>query len=663
MIIDVAGKVRNLKLKASERLIPLFEAVVNSIQAQQNPAIIEVMVIRDTIQVSLVDGQANYEKINSFVITDYGVGFTDDNLKSFRTSDSSFKAELGCKGVGRFTWLKVFDSVAIESIYKEGRDFKRINFDFSSKGDDINNLKISDITISNTSSYTKVTLKDAFDNYKSKFPVSLKDLAIEIVQHCITYFLDKKINSFYLKDNTGDSINLLELFNSEYKNEIIESNFTIANNKFKASYVKNIKNQRKHKVILCANHRPVKEYFLDSYIANLPDYFIDTDGTRFRYSIYVMSRYLDENVNSERTSFSINESEDFLDSESPSIQTIISEILIHCDNEFSKYLKSMVSENSSRIERYVNEHAYEYKVLLKHKPELLNQIKYGLSDNELDVELHRIMRTFECELKDEANKIKRELKESRVISSGEYKAAYQKYTTALNDVGKSNLAKYVVHRKAILDIFDLSIEIQDTDKYALESVVHDIVFPMNATSEDVTKLSQNLWLIDERMAYHTLLASDQALKKTTNIDSSERPDLVIFNNPIIFSDDDRKPSTATIIEFKRPMRDDYTNEENPEKQVISYIKKLREHNGLKNNKGRELYLDKNLPIYCYIVCDLTKTIRDYCDDSDYISLPDNEGFMKFHKKYNTYIEILSFTKISNDARRRNNILFKELNLE
>lgn len=663
MIIDVAGRVRNLNLKVRERLIPLFEAVVNAIQAHTNSASIEIIAVRDTLQSGIDQAQQSCEKINSFIITDYGVGFTDENLTSFKTSDSSYKFALGCKGIGRFTWLKVFDSVSIESVYKDQRKFKQVDFDFSLEEDNIHNLRFTKADTAKYS-YTKVTLKDAHELYKEKFPIQLEGVATEIVQHCITYFLDKKIKSFLLKDNVGNNINLLAIFEGEYLQDIFKSTFSLADYAFKVSYVKNIKNQKKHKAILCANHRPVKEYYLDKFMTyNLPDFFIDNEGNKFCYSIYVMSDYLDSNVNTERTNFFIPERKDCLDDQILSIETIINEVLTHCNKDFSECLENMCNENLVRIEEYINHNACEYKPLLKHKPDLIKTIKYGLSDDELNIELHKILRGFECELKNEASKIKSQLKESKVISSGQYKDAYQKYVTALNDIGKSNLAKYVVHRKAILDIFDLSLELQHTDQYALERVVHDIVFPMNVTSEDVTQLSQNLWLIDERMAYHTFLASDQMLKKSTNIPSNERPDILIFNNPVIFSDDARKPSTATIVEFKRPMRDNYSDEQNPEKQVIGYVKKLRKHNELKNNKGRDVHLDQNLPVYCYIICDLSKTIREFCADADYTQLPDNEGYMKFHRKYNAYIEILSFNKISIDARKRNNVLFKELHLQ
>lgn len=48
-----------------------------------------------------------------------GIGFDVNNFSSFMTLDSMYRAELGCKGIGRLLWLKEFEGVHISSVYKE----------------------------------------------------------------------------------------------------------------------------------------------------------------------------------------------------------------------------------------------------------------------------------------------------------------------------------------------------------------------------------------------------------------------------------------------------------------------------------------------------------------------------------------------------------------
>jgi hypothetical protein len=65
-----------------------------------------------------------------------GVGFTPQNMSSFETLDSDFKADLGCRGVGRLLWLKAFDRVSVRSAYEdEAGDLRGREFRFSVEHD------------------------------------------------------------------------------------------------------------------------------------------------------------------------------------------------------------------------------------------------------------------------------------------------------------------------------------------------------------------------------------------------------------------------------------------------------------------------------------------------------------------------------------------------
>lgn len=65
----------------------------------------------------------------------------------------------------------------------------------------------------------------------------------------------------------------------------------------------------------------------------------------------------------------------------------------------------------------------------------------------------------------------------------------------------------------ILDFtFEKSLQADpDTGKYTLEEIVHQIIYPMRTTSTNIHIEQQNLWIIDERLAYHGFLASDLPL--------------------------------------------------------------------------------------------------------------------------------------------------------
>lgn len=143
-----------------------------------------------------------------------------------------------------------------------------------------------------------------------------------------------------------------------------------------------------------------------------------------------------------------------------------------------------------------------------------------------------------------------------------------------NELGVSAHAQYVSHRKIIIELLEKALSNDKrTGKYPLEEAVHNILFPMRATDKDILYSQQNLWIIDERLNFHSFVASDRPLNSHTDFtsESRKRPDLFIFDRKIAFSEklDDGMPlNSITVIEFKRPQRDDYIGDDNPLRQVF-----------------------------------------------------------------------------------------------
>ena len=132
--IDLPGRVKNFELPRTKPLMPLFETIVNSIyERQQNEdkikGYINIEIIREPqmrVQTEGIDSSIN--DITGFVVTDNGVGFDENNMKSFLQSDSTYRAEKGGKGVGRFAWLKAFKEADIESSFIDAENGLEENF-------------------------------------------------------------------------------------------------------------------------------------------------------------------------------------------------------------------------------------------------------------------------------------------------------------------------------------------------------------------------------------------------------------------------------------------------------------------------------------------------------------------------------------------------------
>ena len=226
------------------------------------------------------------------------------------------------------------------------------------------------------------------------------------------------------------------------------------------------------------------------------------------------------------------------------------------------------------------------------------------------------------------------------------------------------MSQYIVHRRIILEFLEKSLQRSaETDGYELEETIHDLVFPMKTTSDDVAFEQQNLWIIDERLTYHSYLASDQPLTSAKPIvtGSLARPDLLIFDKRFTFSEGDVPLTSIVIVEFKKPDRDNYRDED-PVEQVIRLIRLVKD--GLfKDRNGRPVkLLNPQVPAYAYVVCDIGPKLKLRLEGRDMQLTPDGLGYYQFLRNLNSYIEVISYEKLLEDAKKRNRVLFDKLHL-
>lgn len=121
---NLAGRLRNTNLRKSHGLFPVFEAVVNSLQAlEENNNLltggtVTLKILRSQQASSGLDDSEHCLEIVGFEIHDNGIGFNEENMTSFETLDSDHKIGKGCRGVGRLLWLKAFDRADVTSVFK-----------------------------------------------------------------------------------------------------------------------------------------------------------------------------------------------------------------------------------------------------------------------------------------------------------------------------------------------------------------------------------------------------------------------------------------------------------------------------------------------------------------------------------------------------------------
>lgn len=637
--------------------MPLFEAIVNSIQAIEEGSatktgIIEIDIIRSTQSKIEFNKTETLTEIVDFHIKDNGIGFNESNFESFNFAHSTYRFTKGGKGIGRFTWLRAFQKAEIESRFKENESWKLRKFNFEQTKTGIEKHTLDNVN-GIAERYTIVKLKNLKQDYR-KWCNNIEDIAFKIIEHCFVYFLGSNCPIIIINDGEKRVVvnDLFHIFtNGQVKNE----NIKIRENSFKLNIVKLYKSKIDNKIHYCANTREVSSDKISIDIPEFDNYLTDKDEEQFSIAVYVEGEYLDENVNDERTNIAfikVNDADFPNETTQEELRKSITDKFII---EFAEQIEQLSQKRVEKVKQFVNNHP-RYKQLLKYRSNDIKRISSTLSDEKMELELFKIQQSLDLEVKQEATEVLKFV--SNETDKEDFTQKHQDLFNKIIEVGNSKLSEYVIHRKLVLDLFEKLL-----NEKATEKAVHNLIFPLQTLSDEIGFEDHNLWMIDDKLAYHKYLASDKKFKaiEPINSESKERPDLIVFNRPFAFSNDNKPYQSIVLVEFKRPMRDDYSEEENPIAQINRYAREIIEGEA-KDKNSREFDFRENTPIYAYIVCDLTKKLKAYAKDGGYRPLPNGDGYFFFNDNYNMYVEIMSFDKILNDSRERNRVLFDKLNL-
>jgi len=662
--INIEGQVRQIKLSKTKALWPLFETVVNSIQSledtNEKEKRITIEAIRETqFQLNMsadekIDKCTHFEE---FIITDNGNGFNTENYNSFLEAYSQLKVKKGCKGIGRFLWLKAFDEILIDSTYYENEKWFRRRFSFSLSG--INSESNYSIVDNNQACFRKtvVHLKGYKSEYRELTPCALENLARKIIEHCLPYFIIGNCPEIVLKDSVGDTLTLNKYYDNTYIKSVQQEPLVIKNTNYTLYHMLLSDGADKHELHLCANSREVKSIDLSKKIPNMNKRIEKSGGNMF-YVGYLTGDYLDKSVNTERSEFNFSELPLINDTVTASEEEIIDsavgliKIYLHDD------LQVLSDEKKKQIDRLVRSKKPQYRYLLNQRPQVYDLIPSGLSDEKLDLELYHQQQIWEFDTFQKKQAIDEKIKNDATTDC-EFEVIFKEYCKNITELSCAGLAEYVIRRKAVIELLTQALESDENGKYSKEARIHSIICPMQASSDEVPLDNMNLWLIDDRLAYHHYLASDQKMNVIPDLvnDSDNRMDLAIFDAALSYTSDPSNISSITIVELKRPMRNDSEND--PVSQVLRYVKNIKEGKVKKKN-GRDFGDVSHVSFYCYIIGDLTPSMCESAENAGLTKTQDNQGYFGYNPSRGAYVEVISYDKLVKDARQKNQALFDKL---
>lgn len=465
---------------------------------------------------------------------------------------------------------------------------------------------------------------------------------------------------------------MLELYKAEFKEQVLTSSFTLDDAEFHV-YITKSYNSRSNKILYCAHSRVVKEEGLSQFINDLNVGFKEeSDHTNFFYQVYVVSEFLDKAVNEERTGFIFanDDTDEDLDFSDITLAKIRKGTLQEIEVLLSSFLETLRKEKMTQYVPIIQEEFPNYSIVVNYNKEKVERLPAGLPKEELNLKLFEIESEWKLDVKKRGIEILSKKKDATSLT--QYKEIYDEFLTEFNEVGKSDLARYVVHRRTIIDLLDNLIALNADGKFENEDIIHSIFFPVRERMNTIEFEKQNLWLLDERLTFNSLLASDKQSKgiKELRSKSSDRMDIIIKKEEVydfatLFSENKYPFESFTIVEFKRPNRNDYKygdEDKDPVAQVRKYVRDTID--GKITSQGRTIEAKINTPFYCYIIADITSTLTYILEEEAFTRTPDGLGYFRFYdtSKYKAYIEVIPFKKVIRDSKQRNKVLFDSLNI-
>lgn len=644
MKFDVLGRIDNMRLPDGKAAIlySVYEAVSNSIHSIEDRFGKDASHNKGMISVEIATDDDGY--IEAIYISDNGAGFHEHNLQAFDTCDTRSKAPRGGKGIGRLIWVKVFESIRVESQHSQRGAIESLRFRF---------YPLEDTSIQDKESYTtdkkqigaKICLEQIRPEHKSRIRrISfLRDMSL----HFFSYFMAGRMP--HLEIIHGDNKeSLSDFIKSKIEPPVVEEIYAEIEGQqhvFEMSHMyvdTTISTEIKNCLLFTAHHRQVGDPVSIERKFALKDL-----GDRKAYVGVVKGEFLDQRVDQERIDFKVTTDQ---------FETLKSSAIKSAEKFLSDHIREIRTKQKKTVNLLLEEHPQ-----LAAKVEDVESYVSGLSPNMDEEQIGENLFTL---LYRDERKISKRIREISSLDSltTEAQREAEKVLRQVSDQAKHRLSELVVKRRQVLSLAKSYIRYQDdgNQKYYYEKAIHDLICPLGKIYSSPDYQSHNLWVIDDLLAYYSFFASDKQIRTLApDSESSQEPDIIFFN-PLGFHREGTN-DPVVLVEFKRP--GDETPSKDPVDQVLEYIERLKDKTVRDINGEVVSDIRDATRFECYIICDLTKPTRRLLSRSQAPhETPDGEGYFGFAPNHKAAIHVISFRKMLRDAELRNEVFFRKLGL-
>ena len=602
----------------------LFEAITNAIHANAT----EIKCYLNSSDNQLKEGENEFGaiKIDTIKIVDNGDGLTDKNFASFSTYRTEHKKNMGCKGVGRFVFLKIFKNVNYKSRLKVEQEERKFKFDFEF---DTENLIKETVEVE--SNETELTLSGLTTKYYDDSKRNDRRIELDIATIREKVLMNLIPTLFFYKQK-GTNINI-EIHN-EYdaiSNKI--SSTDIPDFQDKIFEIKNkdgnvFKFNLHHKIdniagplnaYYCANNRTVCEFNDKELKIAMP----------YGYSGFMLleSEYLNEHANNERNDF------DIFPVKIDIFSTLSWEMInTQLKKEISELVKAGIPETQKRNIEKLQE-------IQDERPYLMNYI------DEEDIEMAGFL--DKKNIIEKAKKGFDNAKERVLINAGKEEYSDEELNEAIQ-LAQNELVSYINDRVQVIERLKTLVDKSER----VEKIIHNLFMEMRTADDYYSVGKNNLWLLDDRYTTYSYVASDKRIREVlkgideVNGDTEildDKPDLSLF-----FSHNPNNPERlkSVLIEIK-PF--DYSSK--PDRKKFAGIQQLLDY--VKAFKAK----DKIDEVSAFLITEIDAKLELRLREDDYTPLfsTENPIFHRFYKETGISIFVISASTLIKDAEARNKV--------
>jgi hypothetical protein len=626
-------------------LLPVFEAISNSMDGI-GERFGDNAKDKGAIDIKITDVNEPTKII--ITVTDNGVGLNNENYKSFKTPFSGHKLNQRGRGFGRFIAFKVFSRILYSSRYEFSTDERLRMFRFDIRQD--NEFIFFDAEpdfhgIGMRVEYNQ-PLADWYDLIRNIDPSEVRE---EIGGHFLPYFLYPWLPKITIQfgDETPEDITrhfkgvFVQYANGTFECEIDSTKETL---EYSLTKIPRSRLFKSHCLLLTAADRIVG-FPRDLTNKVGEPHFRDENNERYIVIAVVRGEAFEHRLNDARTSINLSPQvmEEIVSSVSEAIQGKETTQIEKIKTTQTKALDEALRENPILRLGLRGKTVKEY---VASKP---NNWRAENFVSDLAIERYRATNDFTKQMIAAAS------------NPEDYEKKIKDLVDKLDEGKKEALAEYVIHRKNIIELIEIARKFKDDGKRAPEDQIHELVFRRFRDTANTDYFEHNLWLIDDALAFIPYVSSDRAMQGKGRKAGDKIADLVFYDDSLVLGD--QEGTTLSIVEFKKPSRDDYVFGNvklDPVMQVVETLERATAAGGVTKTDGSHISFAGVVRRFAFIIADITPSLVRALKRHDFRNDWNPKMWVRYRNNEEIFIQVMGYETLVDLAKKRNQAFFTVL---